>query len=224
MERVRSIHGEPIPESQSVCVLIGETGRAQRHIGILHRQSGHQAEVLHLAWHCRLENSTLLPKYMSLWIAPNYPEPRLRSLAAWCRRIWKANSNDGIPYAFSHPDDCFDIATAKFLMGPSVFGLTCASFVLAVLDRAGLRLVDYSTWPIGREGDQEWQEKIITDLSRRAASEHIEHVRSEIGAVRYRPEEVAAAVAHAPPPAPFDIAAEIGGRIVDRIQSLDSNC
>jgi hypothetical protein len=131
--------------------------------------------------------------------------------------LWRKNQRGGIPYAFSSPDQSFDPATGDYLLGPSRFGLTCASFVLAVFQAAGLSLADYATWPADRPGDRQWQEKIVQLLEGRADQDHVEHVRREVGAVRYRPEEVAAAMALAPPPATFQQAEELGRQIIERI-------
>jgi hypothetical protein len=124
-------------------------------------------------------------------------------VAALCRRIWRKNAGGGIPYAFSEPGGAFDATTGELLLGPSRFGLTCASFVLAVFHAAGLQLVDHASWPRDRLGDRQWQQQVVTRMQGRADTEHVEHVRGEIGAVRYRPEEVAAAVAIAPSAAKF---------------------
>ena len=104
------------------------------------------------------------------------------------------------------------------LLGPSQFGLTCASFVLAVFPAAGLALADYATWPSDRPGDRQWQEKIIQSLEGRADQTHLEHPHNEIGAVRYRPEEVAAATALAPPAVQFERAEHLGMQILDRMK------
>jgi hypothetical protein len=217
MDRVFSISERPVQESEFVAVAIGEPRPNQRHIGILHTSEGAMPELLHLAWHCRLQNNVELPHYMTLWIAPSAPPQRLRVVAAACRRIWRKNAKGGIPYAFSTPADAFDTATGAYLLGPSRFGLTCASFVLAVFDYAGLRLANYESWPHGRPGDREWQGQIIAMLEGRAEREHIEYLRSEIGAVRYRPEEVAAASVLAPPPADFQPTASLGEKILAKI-------
>jgi len=146
------------------------------------------------------------------------PPARQRSIAAFCRRVWRKNSKKGIPYAFSNPGQSFDDETGRFLIGPSRFGLTCASFVLAVFDAAGFPLAEYGSWPVDRTGDREWQEKIVDLLQSRAEPEHITHLRNEIGAVRYRPEEVAASTALAPPPVNFIQAEKLGTQILGRLK------
>lgn len=217
MDCVHAIGERPIDSSQVVAVLIGESGVDQRHIGIFHRSADSGSALLHLAWHCRLQNDAALPDYMKVWIAPRFTPRRLVQVAALCRRIWRKNDEGGIPYAFSNPSGAFDVATGEILLGPTQFGLTCASFVFAVFDAAGLKLAQYETWPVDRVGDQEWQEKIIALLEDKAEPAHIEHLRTEIGAVRYRPEEVAAASALAPPEAEFNEASSLGKQILEML-------
>ena len=88
----------------------------------------------------RLQNDGDIPEYLAVWVATSVPNPRQRSIAAFCRRLWRKNQRGGIPYAFSR-----------------------------------------------------------------------------VGAVRYRPEEVAAAMALAPPPATFQQAEKLGRQILERI-------
>jgi hypothetical protein len=218
MERVFAIAEQPIDDSLFVAVAIGEPEPNQRHVGILHRTANSTHFLLHLAWHCILKNEAVLPDYFRLWAVPTIEPVRLRTVAAVCRRVWRKNAAGGLPYAFSSPEDSFDAATGALLLGPSRFGLTCASFVFGLFQAAGLQLALYGEWPQGRSGDQEWQEAMIEKLTGRADAEHIDHLRTEIGAARYRPEEVAAAAALAPPPAPFEKAAALGEQIVARLQ------
>ncbi len=113
-----------------------------RHIGILHQDEGSDAFLmLHLAWHHRLRKEA--PPVGFLWVDPAIHPRRLVQVAAICRKIWKANSAGGIPYAFSPPNDCFDVDSGKYLFGPTRLGLTCATFILALFHVAGLQLVKY---------------------------------------------------------------------------------
>ncbi|MEX2139712.1 MAG: hypothetical protein WD894_10650 [Pirellulales bacterium] len=219
MDRVFTFGNEPASAGHWVVVAVGEPNPDQRHIGVMHRDRNASYHFLHLAWHCLLRNDADRPAYLSVWVAPNVPAERQRTIAAFCRRVWRKNERNGIPYAFSNPQGAFDPASGAFLIGPSRFGLTCSSFVLAVLHAAGLQVADYSTWPAGRAGDREWQQKIILDLeSQQTEQVHIEHLRSEIGTVRFRPEEVAAATVHAPPAVGFQQAEELGRQILNQIR------
>lgn len=219
MDRVFTFADARAEAGHWVVVAVGEPNPDQRHIGILHRNRNAHLQFLHLAWHCRLRNDDNRPDYLSVWVAPSVPAQRQRIMAAFCRRVWRKNERDGIPYAFSNPQGSLDPATGAFLIGPTRFGLTCSSFVLAVFHAAGLQLADYESWPADRDGDSQWQQSIIAELnSQQTEQGHIEHLRSEIGAVRFRPEEVAASTAHAPPPVAFQQAEEGGQQILNRIR------
>ncbi|HWC59576.1 MAG TPA: hypothetical protein VHC44_07765 [Verrucomicrobiae bacterium] len=175
----------------------------QHHVGVLHKdESSREVRMLHLAWHNQLRNS--VPKTSYAWVVPPIPKRRARQVAAFCRKVHRANIS-GIPYAFSLASDCFDEQTGAFLVGPERLGLTCASFVLGIFHSTGLPLLQYDTWPKKRDGDEEWQRRVIENLKQSGASqEHIQGVESELGAIRYRPEDVAGAGASESIPASFD--------------------
>jgi hypothetical protein len=94
--------------------------------------------------------------------------------------------------------------------------LTCASFVLAVFDAAGLRLAEYSSWPEQRAGDAEWQQFIMKQLEESGAgAEHMALVRKEMGAIRYRPEDAADQL-----PCPFSIAEPMSRDVLNQLRLL----
>ncbi len=221
MNRVYAQEEKPISDINHAAIAIQSIDSTQRHIGVLHRESDStEVNLLHLAWHHKLIN--LPPSMEYLWVDPKIPSQRMRQVAAICRKVWKSNQGD-LPYALSPPNDCFDRQTGKFLFGDTRLGLTCASFVLAIFDAAGLCLAQYETWPASRSrpGDKEWQEEIVRQLKSSQspdAAEHAEAVSNEIGATRYRPEEVAGAALTSPLPADFTSAAEQAADILERLR------
>ena len=219
MDNLFEVAKDSIDKARFIAVLIGETDLDQRHVGIWHCEESVEAAVLHLAWHCRLKNDPCFPTYFCFWVYPKYPVLRLRQLASYCRRVWRKHEAGGIPFAFSQPYQMFDPVTGALLLGPAHFGLTCASFVLAVFDVVGLPLIDFTTWNAQREGDRQWQQQIIEKLRQHAEEAHIQHLESEIGSVRFRPEEVVAATMLAPPAAVFETTVPVGEQIVARIRS-----
>lgn len=153
-------------------------------------------------------------------------------VAAMARKIWRAN-NRYVPYGFSPPNDCFDSQTNKYLFGPTRYGLTCASFVLAVFHRAGVPLVKYGTWPTSRPDDRAWQKKIVARLEEynerlrnrpdrqkdyQDGKIHIEGIRADIGTVRFRPDEVAGATIERRVPTRFKQARNNGDRILTLLE------
>lgn len=221
MNRVHTSSERPFVAMTHVAVAIRFVTASQTHIGILHRDpQDDEVQLLHLAWHHALTNSRPGDGY--LWVDPAIHPARLRQVATICRQVWRANDR-AIPYGFSTPNDCFDEETGRFLLGPTRLGLTCASFVLAIFHRAGIPLIQYETWPANRDGDAEWQQEVVAALehSTPAASRaHVEAVRGEIGAVRFRPEEVAGSATAAKPPLAFESAAGLAEQLLARMRGL----
>ncbi len=201
-----------------VAVGIACVGQSRNHVGLLHKQNvSPEVQFLHLAWHQDLRNHTPDMKYR--WAAPNIPSPRLRQVAARCRQIFRANP-EGIPYAFSSASDCFDVESNKFLLGPTRHGLTCATFVVAVFNSAGIEILSTKSWPTDLAEDRVWQSHVIAELensSPPASPEHIRAVRSEVGGIRIRPEHVAAAVTVSPQPAEYLVTNRIAQRIREKL-------
>jgi hypothetical protein len=91
---------------------------------------------------------------------------------------------------------------------------------LKLFELAGLQLVKYETWPLGREGDSDFQNYVIAQLEQSyppAAAERVRAVKDEIGALRFRPEEVAGAAIVATLPAAFVDASANAQEILARL-------
>jgi hypothetical protein len=209
MDRVHRRSDGTIEKVEHIGIVIGEPRDNQRHTGILYRVSDSDPlEYVHLAGHCRFCWERASDPNCSLqqgdcWVEPAIHKSRLVQVAAICDSIANENTSDAIRTGFSSPVDVFDKKTKKFLLGPTQGGLTCASFVLAVFEHAQLPLVEYSGWPPPDEEDSRWQQSVLDGLRRLrskypqlVSQEHIDCVENDVGnSVRYRPEQVAAAVA-----------------------------
>lgn len=100
----------------------------------------------------------------------------------------------------------FDEATGKSLLGPTGLGLTCASFVLAIFEFSGVRLLAYEQWP-ARPEDRAWRDHVIGLLARSPNPDwqaHAAAIRNDDRTIRYRPEEVTAGAGLYPPTASFE--------------------
>lgn len=204
------------------------------HVGVLHRESSGDVKCLHLEWHLILSND--VPVEMQAWIQPPYPKRRLRSIAAYCRRLWNNKSTHGIKYGFRYVDSKYvdlprttsdkDKNVGKLLLGPTEHGFTCATFVLVLFRAAGVELVDVFAWP-SRDVDRTWQERMISSLRRHRSPEgsnedlenHLRLLESEIGCARFRPEEVAAAASRDEYPVHHETAWKLGNHIASTLQA-----
>lgn len=219
-------HEKSCQEIAHVAVTIERLNSDQRHMGVLYRRTDSVGDefgdaagvfVLHLTFPRTLKHEAA--GNGRHWIEPDINPRRQRFVADVCRMVLRANVAKGVPFGFSVPSEKFDAVTGEFRSSSDGDGLTCASFVLAVFDRAGLPLARYETWPVDREDDVRWQGEATDHLVAHGESGmRIPAIRAEIeaGARRFRPEEVAgAAVAYAPSrPVDFAVAEQHAGEIV----------
>ena len=97
-------------------------------------------------------------------------------------------------------------------------GLTCATYILAVLDSIGLALLDEQTWS-ARPDDAAWQERILALLRETPGVPlaHLQAVMNTVGIERIRPEEVAGCFASFPSPFNFENATSLGAQILEEL-------
>lgn len=194
-----------------------------RHVGILLiDESTKEVRHLHLAWH---DNLRFEPAGdIEWWMLPGVDPDRLVLVATEARHVWRENQSH-IPYAFSQPVDCFDLVTHKYLFGPTKLGLTCATFVLAVFQCAGVPLVDCLSWPLAHErpDDVAFQEMIIDQLRTYGADcSHVEKVERQVGMSRFRPAEVLGAGAEKSTPASFPVVERNVAKLYEAIEAAKS--
>lgn len=187
------------------------------HVGLFHIEPPRQVRQLHLAWHQRLRSESTGGLFV-LWIQPPFPLHRRRQAAAFCRLVWRRNGSKTIPYAFSSPRGAFN-SQGPFELGPDQVGLTCASFVLGVLDAVGLALVDYDTWQL-RPDDGTWQEGMVEMLRGDAGEDHAARARQQMPALRFRPLEVAGAAASERVPVAMADAVVLGAKVDALLKAL----
>ena len=226
MDRVHRQADKAITNLRHIAVVIGEPTPNQRHTGIVYQVDERVPYLfVHLAWHkdFRLQ-SQLGPDYC--WVDPNVPVARLKQVAAICEDIAHANLHEQMPYSFGSPISAFDEQTKKFLIGPTNTGLTCASFVLAVFERAQLRLTHYLGWASPDAEDIQWQQSVVDNLRNTpgVSPEHMQVVEQEIGtSVRYRPEQVAGAASiRGRRPVKYRYAKAIGNDLVRHLRGLSA--
>jgi hypothetical protein len=183
------------------------------HIGVLYRVSENTSiRLLHLAWHQKLCSDEPSDAY-KCWVRPAIGDDRAMAVAAFCRRIWKQNERSQIPYGFSNPNRFFD-TSGDLIRGPAKVGLTCASFVLAVFEGAGVALADLDSWPEPTEDDIKRQTELLDTLKvREIDPDHIAAVSAELGNTRFHPLDVAGAGTADPLPSSYEHASKIGREI-----------
>jgi hypothetical protein len=198
-------------------VSIARADENQLHVGICIR-STESVQVVHLAWHNQLIQEPLSPIAWSGSMKTRLPAARQRQVIGRAALIYESNGRF-VPYGFSFPTETFDRETGEWLLGPGGYGLTCATFVLAIFEFSGVRLLAYEEWPV-REEDQAWRDHIIRQLAKSSSERtraHAAALRDDDRAVRYRPEEVAASAGLYPPTATFVEAAGTAQKLLAAI-------
>lgn len=181
-----------VPDSAIAAVAIKRVAGEQYHVGLVYRpDAGAPLRLLHLGGHHRLKDEVLRNSYSCVLLA-GLPRTLAPTVVMNCKLAAEAPENRHLPYGFGYQVDSVrqDPATGVItLHGPS--GLTCATFVLAILDVAGFILLDLGTWQ-ERPGDHEWKDFVIAELERTwASAEHVESVRGDRSHTRVRPDDVA---------------------------------
>ncbi|MFS8067609.1 MAG: hypothetical protein ACMG6S_14695 [Byssovorax sp.] len=198
--------GVPIEKLRFLGVAITPTSPGRWHVGVLHRADGDPVNLLHLAFDHKLLNSPPGAKYA--WVQLQLPDLRLRSVAANCRLIARryASPKRGLPYGLRYEKTTFR-ADGKMRLGKAEHGMTCATFILAVLRSAGVELLSLADWP-PRDGDKERHLELLDMLRNdpEVARDHVAAIATEVNGVRYRPEEVVGAASSAQLPVSFLLA------------------
>jgi hypothetical protein len=192
---------------------ICRTEHGNLHAGIVHRKKD-VVEFLHLGWEDQLRTDW---NWHVAWASPNVLPERLRSVSARCRAIWnRFQTTRSLPYGIPSPNATFSLS-GEFALGDGGNGLTCSTFILAVMRSVGVELINEGTWPLRADEDRAW----ITGLAPALASDEMkERLNAQVdsGAVRIRPEEVLGAF-DCVVPAAFDACVLAGKRMVDAIDA-----
>ena len=192
---------------EDLAVAVCQTRPDQLHVGLVYIRDEVTPILCHLAWHhmLRFEDPVVRPSWSISnihWQEVNLDHINRRVIAGWLEDL-RSNPND-IPYGFDIEPPVFS-ANGQYIVQPNGKGLTCATFVVEVYRANALPLLDEDTWPSRFDEDTSWQEQILEFLRNTGAEEsHIDALSSDIGCVRFKPEEVAAATLQEDRPVSFD--------------------
>lgn len=152
----------------------------------MYRIEGGEIRLAHLAWNRQLGNPMPSPQYY--WVE-NYIHPSLQKfIAVLCHKI--VQTKPPIPYGLDSTGLAFDDETGNLLVAPVGKGLTCATFILCILDHFGINLLIKEEWP--EDANIEWQEWVLEKLDAESTAEHFEAMSLDKGCRRFTPEEVVA--------------------------------
>jgi hypothetical protein len=204
-ETIRLVSAHPAGRG-AVAITRGEIGL---HVGIVFRASDQRCRILHLAWHYRLRNEEALDGWA--FVAPLLDPVELQVLAGFCALLGAVRPR--IPYGLQFSASRFD-DDGRFIPGPGETGLTCTTFVMAIFEWAVMPLLVRESWKV-RDEDIAAQRALVSMLreTKDADDGHVIAVEAEVGCMRFRSEEAAAASAMPVRPVHFDEAELAGARV-----------
>ncbi|MDP3273674.1 MAG: hypothetical protein Q8Q09_00660 [Deltaproteobacteria bacterium] len=212
---LRGLDVDPV-EQAAVTVMMGAVGA---HVGLyyLADDDGTRRHI-HLAFHYQLLDE-VRPPPDAVWVSPKLRPDELSDVATAARLVARRHRDGRVPYALAKRDA--QLTDEGLALGTSV-GLTCATFVLVLFERAHIALMDESTWESGRTEariaqDQAAQRKLVDYLEKRDGA-HAKKVAAEVGCTRFRGEEVAAASGLPDHPVPFAVAELAGKQVLTDLQ------
>ena len=209
-----------VPPEHLAVVVIGEPRDGQRHLGIAYRPAARaEPRFLHLAWHHTLKDDGAVGAKYRCVVLSGVPLALQPTIVAQCKRSAAADQTIGFPYGFGYEEATVtrDAATDRMLI-EGASGLTCATFVLAILGLANVQLVDLSTWE-GRDEDGDWKAWVVEQLEQSAASAaHVARVRADSDRTRVRPEDVAGAATEEEIPVSFQRASARGREVLTELR------
>ncbi len=209
------------------CCLSGSTVEGENVFAVAIRQFS--PEQLHLGIYCKSEKGESV-----IHLINNYNVARSNSIANYdYLEFVQLDDEYDVIHMISLAESLCDKVPCEIAYGPcggagfdengNYFGdigdgLTCSSFVLALIESQGYSLITKETWPI-REEDKKWQLEALTGLKDKVMfpddQDHIELQMKKWndGALRFRPDEVGASVTFEDTPNDFETISESAARI-----------
>ena len=197
-----------LSESQDVGLVLCRTPHGNTHTGITFAWAG-QLYLYHQAFHYLTRAEAFDEEITriggaSLVVAVPYPPARQKAIAGFLNSLRLVDPQ--YPYSLRYdPDAVIDPVLGRLVTNAGL-GLSCVSFVLAILRSCRVQLVDAATWPTDRPEDLLAQESLIGFLTGRTTPEHLEAVKAERGCTRIRAEEAVAAGGFLQYPVQYDVA------------------
>jgi hypothetical protein len=193
-----------------------------RHVALLYRLGDNIDDPPrrgHLRWHHLLSGEEASGRHP--WVQSPLGPIRKRLIAQICDSIIRRvdENNPKVNFGFSIDFTCFGVDGRFRDMGTGN-GFTCATFVLEVFRRGGIRLVRTAEW-IHRPEDRAWQDRVIGELKAHGADpKHVAALEAQVSTnqvIRVRPEEVCAAAGLLPSPMSFAAGAEHGAAFLSTV-------
>ena len=205
-----------IPHIGIGCRRFRSAGRIITHTAVFYRDADEKVWALHFGAPRLIIRDDKHAKHFGWAIpcAPEFDQDSLTLLADLCELIYnRYNNSQEILYGLRFSYDVkFGNYTGEIELG-EMRGVTCATFVLAIFNSYGFRLLDIDSWE-PRDEDVEWQHWISGVFH-----DHDPDIASEMPCLRFRPQEVVGTCMEATLDVPFQRAAIRGDEV---LRNLDA--
>jgi hypothetical protein len=171
------------------------------HCGLFYENSNGSIELLHFADQAKLLSAGTFAQYYE--VTCHLPDESKLAISDFCRLVFRLHHSQGLRYAVTRTDEF--LPDGKLKIDKNGTGFTCATFVKAIFAVVGRPVLNEKSWPPATFEDNSWMRKLIEGMIGRAKNafdkKHFKKVDLNCAWSRYKPEEVAAAMQLAPPPA-----------------------
>jgi hypothetical protein len=188
------------------------------HMALLYRVKD-ACRLLHLTMDRGLQD--IEPDDVYCWLPTGLDKFNKLTLSAICRDIAeKAKTSASVPYRFWYNGDYFDIS-GGYIADPNA-GLTCSTFILAVLRAIKIELVKVDEWPSAKGQDLTAQMQITVGAGHLHPPQPflVNALQDEWEKPRFSPGQVAAAAHDSSHPIGYKKACKMGGTIEERLTAL----
>ncbi len=216
-----SIPASTAPLGQFVGITFRRVGQDGGHAGFAWRE-GKTISVLNHRDHMGLTLDAA-PHERDAVVQLPLARARLEPTIRYAKRVHRIVGTN-LPYNFRFPNDVFDKETGELLLKRGE-GLTCSTFVLALLEATGTSLVRREEWP--QRPDDKARHETLVEGRRQSflagndnklsddALEHLAFMNLQVNSVRIRPEETAASASVRPLPASFKSAVDAATELLE---------
>ena len=193
MDTTRFLSPPGMPNGVAIALKLVDAAEGQFHTGLLFPQVDSSVHLVDMAWHKTVRCEKCGNGYFSVRL--NVLDEQVPQIRAMCEET--AKKNRGLGYGLSSTDTySIDEVTNEIkALNEDAAGLTCATFVLLLLDRVGIRLLKIWEWPVGMAEDAKWQHWVVDQIRRfpGVADDYLQTNASAIGRRRARPTQIAGA-------------------------------
>ena len=164
----------------------------QQHVAFIYENNFNTLSICHLTGDFSLENTLFIDTEKFLVKPLVFKDDSNDYMLSNYLEIVHDDGVTLVPYGIINSGNCFCPNTGKFLGLVLGEGLTCATFVLTILETLNLHMLDKNSWT-QRQADMEWQMSVVGYIFSRDQLRAMTMKNSIGKATRFRPEEVFAA-------------------------------